>query len=472
MFLSECCDLSGASIPVEILQRATKLVTPTDSEARKLGTIVAEVTRRIQTSLESVDPKPEVALGGSYARGTWLKGSHDVDFFLLYPVTFPRAKLESDAIETASRAMAGYRVDLRYAEHPYVESFVEGIRINLVPCYSVASGEWLSAADRSPYHTKYIHSKLDDRLKLEARLFKKFVKAAGVYGAEVRIQGFSGYVCEVLTLKWGSFLDVLKNLSAIKPGEIISLETFDEDLVASFKSAMVILDPVDTNRNLGSAISTANVGRLVLQSRRFLSKPSIAHFLPEKSTKKIQPKKKTRLLLPRIFIVSFKNEPRSPDILWGELKRSSSSVSDKLSRIGFHVLRSTTASDEKTRSALLFLLSENSIDCLSIRQGPDYFRAEEVEKYFEKNRSKAVLTWMDADGKVKSIFERESGLTEAENVLRWMLQKNRIKEVGLSPRVMAEISRSYKITAADRALRAHRIEDWLAKEITALSSSD
>ncbi len=100
------------------------------------------------------EPRPEVALGGWYARGTWLKGSHDVDFFLLYPVTFTREKLESNAISLAKEAMAGHQVNLRYAEHPYVESFVEGLRINLVPCYAVVPGEWKSAADRSLYHTK------------------------------------------------------------------------------------------------------------------------------------------------------------------------------------------------------------------------------------------------------------------------------------------------------------------------------
>ena len=84
------------------------------------------------------------------------------------------------------------------------------MRVNIVPCYKVALGEWKSAADRSPYHTKYIISKLDDRLRLEARLFKKFVKASRVYGAEVRVQGFSGYVCEVLILKYGSFQSVLE----------------------------------------------------------------------------------------------------------------------------------------------------------------------------------------------------------------------------------------------------------------------
>ena len=463
-----CCDLADEIFPAAVLSRAEKLVTPSLSEVRKLEKIVKEVNRRLNVTFKNSAPIPDVALGGSYARGTWLKGSHDVDFFLLYPVTFPRDKLETDAISSAKEAMAGYIVNLRYAEHPYVESFIEDVRINLVPCYAVAPGEWKSAADRSPYHTKYIQSKFDDRMKLEARLFKKFVKSAGVYGAEVKIQGFSGYVCEVLTLKFGSFLQTLQHLSRAKQGEIVTLEPYDQDLVASFKSPLVILDPVDTNRNLGSAISAANVGKLVLQSRRLLANPSIRYFLPQKE--KLRPTKNSSLLLPRIFIVTFKNDLRSPDILWGELRRSSTSIADKLTRIGFHVVRYSAASDEKRNSALLFLLAGDKIDPLSIRQGPDYFRADEVDKYYKKNHSKALLTWMDVDGKVKSIFERESKLADAGNVLRWMLQRNHIKEVGLSARVMMEISRGAAITTADKAMKSK--ERWLAKEIVALSTSE
>ncbi|HYB04417.1 MAG TPA: nucleotidyltransferase domain-containing protein, partial [Nitrososphaerales archaeon] len=123
-----------------LLERAAKLVNPSLSEEKKLERLVANVSTRLEESLkrETENPRPQVVLGGSYARGTWLRGSHDVDFFLLYPVGFPRDKLETVAIQDASSALEGYPIHKRYAEHPYVESFVEGVRINIVPCYAVA----------------------------------------------------------------------------------------------------------------------------------------------------------------------------------------------------------------------------------------------------------------------------------------------------------------------------------------------
>src|SRR5579864_3598389 len=208
------------------------MVIPDCTEVRKLEGVALKVSTRLKETFakESADPKPEIVLGGSYARGTWLKGNHDIDFFLQYPEDYTREKLESVAIRYATEAVQGYRVKLRYAEHPYVEAFAEDVRVNLVPCYKVAPGQWRSAADRSPYHTKYISAKLDERLKLEARLFKKFVKISGVYGAEVKIQGFSGYACEVLVMWRGPFLKTLEGLSKLKPKEIISLEEYDKDL--------------------------------------------------------------------------------------------------------------------------------------------------------------------------------------------------------------------------------------------------
>ena len=43
-----------------------------------------------------------------------------------------------------------------------------------------------------------------------------------------------------------------------------------------------------------------------------------------------------------------------------------------------------------------------------MRQGPDYFRAEEVEKYFEKNRGKLLDLDDGEEGKLKWAFERKN----------------------------------------------------------------
>ena len=454
-----------------MILQASGLVTPIKSEEKKLEEVVAKVTSLLNETFdkERADPRPVITLGGSYARGTWLKGNHDIDFFLLYPADFPREKLESVAIRSATDSMSGYVVNLRYAEHPYVESYVDGVRVNIVPCYAVAPGQWRSSADRSPYHTKYIASKIDDGLRLEARLFKKFVKGAGVYGAEVKIQGFSGYVCEVLTLKFGSFVNTLQGLAKLKPNEVISLEDYDKQFVASFDSALVILDPVDSTRNLGTAISVRNIGKIVLQARRFLAEPKLSIFQPQES-KRASLNSKSKQLISRILIVSFRNEKRSPDILWGQLRRSSSSISDKLTRMGFQVLRASAASDEANNSAFLFLLTDEKLGRFYLRVGPEYFREDEVTKYYQKNRSKSFATWIGNEGRFESVFERDSQVMDARSALKSMLSKRNIDSIGLSEEIKIEIRRGHKIITG--SVPKKKSMEWLANEAAELVSSD
>ena len=93
----------------------------------------------------------------------------------------------------------------KYAEHPYVNATIEGLDLDLVPCYQVESATMIqSAVDRTPFHNRYISSRIglftDDVL-----LLKQFVKAGGVYGSDQMTEGFAGYLCEILILQYQAF---------------------------------------------------------------------------------------------------------------------------------------------------------------------------------------------------------------------------------------------------------------------------
>ena len=44
------------------------------------------------------------------------------------------------------------------------------------------------------------------------RFFKEFLKAIGAYGANSAIGGFSGYLVEILCIKYGGFLNLVKDV--------------------------------------------------------------------------------------------------------------------------------------------------------------------------------------------------------------------------------------------------------------------
>ena len=97
----------------------------------------------------------DVVSGGSFAKGTWIKGDADLDVFVKIDPSVDKVEFERLGMAIGLQSLKKYKTQLRYSEHPYVEAFINGVRVNIVPCYDVEWGKWKSAADRSPFHTEY-----------------------------------------------------------------------------------------------------------------------------------------------------------------------------------------------------------------------------------------------------------------------------------------------------------------------------
>ena len=194
----------------------------------------------------------------------------DRDIFVKLKKSISEKKFSELGKKIGFNALKKYRPYVRYSEHPFVEALVGGTLVNVVPCYDVKKGEWKSAADRSTFHTEFMSEKLTGQMKNDISLLKCMMKANGVYGAEIASQGFSGYVTEVLVYYFGSFSNVIKEISKIKKNGKIGESS------RKFDSPIIIIDPIDSNRNLGTAISMENLSKFVLVSRAYLRKPSLS----------------------------------------------------------------------------------------------------------------------------------------------------------------------------------------------------
>ena len=281
---------------------------------------------------------------------------------------------------------------VRYSEHPFVEADIDGVGVNVVPCYDIKKGEWKSAADRSTFHTEFMSEKLTGSMKDDIRILKCFLKINGMYGAEIAKQGFSGYVCEVLVYYLGSFENVLKKISKIKNNEMIG------ESPRKFESPIVIIDPIDRNRNLGAAISIQNVTNFILIARNFLKKSSLSYF-KEKSKDKILVE-----LAKNTLVVNFKYKKRSDDIIYGQIKRAATSIESQMTKEGFNVLRSDAVAYDESKASLLFLLESLTISKNEIRTGPDVFSGDFSTKFIEINSKKSKLMWADKDGNLGPVY--------------------------------------------------------------------
>ena len=126
--------------------------------------------------------------------------------------------------------------------------------------------------DRSPFHTRFMKKSLTSKMQNEVRILKQFLKSNKIYGAEIAKQGFSGYISEVLILNYKTFENVIKQISDIKENQVIGKTT------KKFDTSIVIIDPIDKNRNLAAAISEENIGKFIPNSTCFSRKTIIEVF--------------------------------------------------------------------------------------------------------------------------------------------------------------------------------------------------
>jgi tRNA nucleotidyltransferase (CCA-adding enzyme) len=409
--------------PRTLISKALPLCEPTYSQERRIAKVAQEAKAHVDSYVAQLDDVVDVVFGGSFAKGTWLPDHADIDIFVKIKPSVGIEKFEEMGREIGSEALKRYRPKLRYSDHPYVEVFIKKVRVNVVPCYDVDQGKWQSAADRSPFHTQYISSHFDNKKKRHARLLKKFFKSVGVYGAEISREGFSGYVSEVLVLKYCSFENVLRSAADWQERQIIAVCDYDSDFVKAFNSPLVIIDPVDNRRNLGTAISPESVAKFMLAARTFLEKPSPEFF--REGNKKYRyrvPSKK--LLLPNVLVVEFSHQKKSPDIIWGQLKRSINAIAKQLELAHFEVLRISCVTDERNSAVLAFLLESISLPAYTKKKGPEIFRRKDTASFLSnRKRSRPLAIWVDREMRIAMVIERR--FTDARKFVKSLLLNHR-----------------------------------------------
>ncbi|MFB3114286.1 MAG: CCA tRNA nucleotidyltransferase [Nitrosopumilaceae archaeon] len=416
----------------KIIEKVRRDVVPTkklEQEKSRVATIAFDLVDRQVSKYPQI---VQVEFGGSYAKGTWLPEKADIDIFLKFKKTTPQKKFSEIAKKIGFVAMKKYKPYVRYSEHPYVEAYIKGTRVNVVPCYDVPKGKWQSATDRSSFHTAFMLESLTGQMKNDVRLLKEFLKCNNVYGAEIAKQGFSGYVAEVLIWNFGSFEGVIKKIAKIKRSQIIG------NASKKFDTPIVIMDPIDDQRNLAAAISTENIGKFVLVCREFLKKPSASFFKAKPSSKKV---------LKNSFVVKFNYKARSPDIIWGQIKRTASALSTQMEVEGFMVLRHMAFTDEKNEACLIFEFDSLDIPKDRVHEGPEFFSEADSERFIAKNSKKSELMWINNKGKILSLQKRKH--SNAKLFLQDLL-KNNLDKSGVPGGLKADIKKGFKITSREK----------------------
>ena len=363
-----------------------KRIRPSRSERERLHRVTQQVITAAESALASRNLSATVEVIGSAARDTWIsgdeEGDQDIDIFIGFDASTSREDLERYGLEIGKEiAVEGYIIG--FAEHPYVKARCGGFAIDVVPHYRIKNTrQILSAVDRTPFHQQFIAEHLDGRQD-DVRLLKQFLKGAGKYGAELRTKGFSGYLCELLVIKFGSFVNVLKSVQDWKVGTCISLTS--EDARNSFASPLAVIDPVDTNRNVAAAVSLDSFSVFIDSARSFLESPCIECFFPQQippldasAFQAIVKKRKTT-----VFGVKFDLPDLVDDIAYPQLERAHKGMLIALVRHGFSALRGDIYY-ERGEAVSLFEMLVSQLPAVERHEGPPVDSKRHANKFKKK----------------------------------------------------------------------------------------
>jgi tRNA nucleotidyltransferase (CCA-adding enzyme) len=450
-------------------------VTPKKRERAEMEALAGKLEKKVVSASKDCGVEAEVRVEGSVAKDTWLSRERDIDIFMRVPTTIPRKSLGSICLKIARKATEGSKQIERFAEHPYLEAIVDNTRINIVPCYKVKRGEWLSATDRTPFHTNYVKKHLKEQMKGEVRLLKKFMKGICVYGAEIKVGGFSGYLCELFILQYKSFVNTLKAFARHKKRIVIDIESHYErrenELELLFKEPLVMVDPVDKGRNVASAVQPQKLYTFIAAARAFLKNPNIKFFyLPETVA---LPAKELKQKLAKsgsaIIFLAFEKVEAVPDILWGQFYKSQRSLRKLMQLNGFNVLRGLPWSNEKNVNIFLFELEQRFIPVVKKHLGPPLEKENECEKFLQKHTSSAKTVSGPYIEDERWVVEIRRKYTDAVVLLKEKLRDGG-RNTGVAEKISKVLRAGFEIFVNEEIIEVYKKNNEFAKFLTGFLS--
>lgn len=447
-------------------------VTPSREERKRVLGLAEDLIERVSKAAREDGVKAEVRVEGSVAKDTWLSGEPDIDIFMRVPRTMPREAFGTVCLNVAKKATEGYRQVERFAEHPYLEAYVDATRVNIVPCYEVKRGEWISATDRTPFHTDYVKPLLNELLRSEIRLLKRFMKGIGVYGAEIKVGGFSGYLCELLTLNYDSFTQVLGAVADWREEtSVIDYEGYykhrEDEVKKIFEDPVIVVDPVDKGRNAASAVRKERLDEFAAASREFLKKPRLSFFYPPE-TRAFSAGRLIKAMETRgstIVLVRFGRVKAVPDVLWGQLYKSKRSLRKMLEQYDFNVMRDCVWSNERDLNVFVFEVEERFLPSIKRHLGPPLRKRDECERFLRKHRGAARTVSGPRVEEGRWVVEIKREYRDVVKLIKDKLRDGG-RRVGIADMVSQTVAKSFKVDVNDTVVRLYLANPEFAKFLT------
>ena len=362
-------------------------IKPTEDEKNHIDSVSSKIMNFLQDACDSSGIEAKVALVGSVAKNTALKGKSDIDIFIAFPLDTDKKTLKEKGLEFAHKCCDefGGEAEHHFASHPYVTTHIEDCEVDIVPCYAISDGSQLkSAVDRTILHTRYVKQNLSKSQEDEVLLLKRFMAMTGTYGSEFKVGGFAGYLCELLIIHYGNFENTLKAAINWKFGHEIDMENYGTS--NKFRDPLIVIDPTDRNRNVGAALRLDRMAEFIQSARNYIfsdNKKDYFYPLNRKLNKDDilnEFEKRNSDLIALRF-----NIPDIPlDTLHPQLRKTTQALERKLNGEEFNVFKADYWSDEIASCVILIEMSSSRLNNVKVNVGPKVFITQACENFVGK----------------------------------------------------------------------------------------
>lgn len=393
---------SRSEVELEVLER----LKPTSLQLRVLRRFYELLRGMLVDCLSGRFQDVEVEAHGSFAKKTILSDRWEVDIFVLFNgVT--RDWVRRESLRVLEECIRPLPYTVKYAEHPYLTVNMMGLKAEVVPAVKVEKpGSGGLGVERTPFHTRYVKAKLEERpcLADDVRLLKSFMEGIGVYGAETGIGGFSGYLAELLVIHYGGFRETLVESSKWRPQVYIDPEGVGNEAKLRSKyrdSPIIVVDPVDPDRNAAASVTKEKLALFILASNLYLRSPHPGYF-------HITGSGGVEASGPALMVVCRGDYIREPEeSILGKLRRVALLISSTLRDRGFRVTWFSYASDFVERAVALVGLESLELPELEYRRGlRPWDDIEGAVRFLLKRFDEGGVVWVNEEGFLDGIRHR------------------------------------------------------------------
>jgi len=401
----------------EIFGKVIQRIKPEKEEFKEAGDTIDEINELLKQS--NIDAG--CMAGGSYAKGTILNDDFDIDLFIRFDYSYK----DKDISQMLAKALTPLKPVLVHGSRDYYHLRRKDLLFEIIPVLMIDDyKQAVNVTDMSPLHVGYARDYFEDNPGLadEVRLAKQFCKAAGIYGAESYIRGFSGHVLDLLLIYYKSFEQFLMQAAVWGNRVIIDIEHRLDDPIKQLnksktQSPLIIVDPMQQDRNAAAAVSREKFEIMKKKAKDFLQNPSEDFFVIKKlNLKEVKSRAKDECLI----ILKVKPLRGNEDVVGTKVLKCFEHIEKSLRKNDFKIIGSGWEF-EPEESVLYYILKKERLSDKVTLQGPPLKQKQDAERFRTKHKSVSV--------KNNRLFAEENRKYKApEQLIKDLIKEGYVKE--------------------------------------------